>query len=106
MCRLFAGSRAPGGLPETNAALFLMRPKEPPPPNSFRLQISFGMTPAETRLADLLAYGKSLKDIGEHLHLGRETLKSQLRSLFKKTGTHRQGELIALFLSSLSISMT
>ena len=40
--------------------------------------------------------GKSLAEIGDELKLSRETLKSQLRSLFNKTDTRRQGELIAM----------
>ena len=49
--------------------------------------------------------GKSLTGIGEYLRLSRETLKTQLRSLFEKTGAHRQGELVALLVSATSISI-
>lgn len=72
--------------------------------DAIRLRVTFGFTTAEDRLVRDLIRGKSLSEIGEKHRLGRETLKSQLSSLFRKTGTHRQGELVALLLSSLSDS--
>jgi len=92
------------GLRLADAVLFLIDADKTPPTITTRLQIVFGLTPAETRLAVYLVAGKSLVEISAYLHLSRETIKSQLRSLFEKTGTHRQGELIALILSSISIS--
>jgi DNA-binding CsgD family transcriptional regulator len=70
-----------------------------------RLQAMFGLTQAETRLAESMLRGKNLTEIGEELGVSRETLKSQLRSLFVKTDTHRQGELIALLLSFVTAAM-
>jgi len=93
------------GLPQAEAILFLIYTDEKSPTSASRLQILFGLTPAETRLAELLLGGKTLMDISEQLGLSRETLKSQLRSLFFKTRTSRQGELVALLLSSISIQL-
>jgi len=93
-------------MPHADAVLFLIRSDEKLPVNAARLQIVFGLTPAETRLAEHLLSGKNLSEIGEELKVGRETLKSQLRSLFTKTDTRRQGELIAILLSAISVSMT
>lgn len=64
-------------------------------------KVLFGFTPAETRLANALLQGKSLDEIAALYCLSRETVKSQIRSLFLKTGTKRQSELIR-FLSRLS----
>jgi DNA-binding CsgD family transcriptional regulator len=94
------------GMPHADAVLFLIRSDEKPPTNATRLQMVFELTPAETRLAEHLVSGKNLSEIGEELRVGRETLKSQLRSLFAKTDTRRQGELIALLISAISVSMT
>ena len=94
-----------GGLPQADAVLFLIRPAENAQINTVRLRIIFGFTPAETRLAECLIHGMNLVQISEQLHLSRETLKTQLRSLFNKTKTHRQGELIALLLSVISVSI-
>ena len=92
------------GMPQADAVMFLIRGDEPSV-NATRLQMAFGLTPAETRLAEYLVTGRSLTETGEHLRLSRETLKTQLRSLFDKTETHRQGELVALLLSSTSVSI-
>jgi DNA-binding CsgD family transcriptional regulator/PAS domain-containing protein len=58
----------------------------------------FGLTPAESRLATQLVAGESLADIAEAGGLSRETLRNQLKAVFNKTETHRQGELIRLLL--------
>jgi DNA-binding CsgD family transcriptional regulator len=59
---------------------------------------AFGLTPAETRLAALIATGVSPKQAAEQLGIARETARTQLKAVFAKTGTHRQSELV--FLSS------
>lgn len=58
----------------------------------------FGLTPAEARLASILASGDSVKTAAETLGLGESTLRSQLKSIFSKTNTNRQSELVRLFL--------
>jgi len=60
----------------------------------------FGLTPAEARLAALMGEGKALEDAAEKLGVKRETARNQLKAIFAKTETNRQGQLIAL-LSSL-----
>jgi DNA-binding CsgD family transcriptional regulator len=95
-----------GRMPQADAVLFLIRPNEKAQITTIRLQIVFGLTPAETRLAEYLICGMGLAGISEQLHLSRETLKTQLRFLFRKTGTNRQGELIARLLSSIEVSVT
>jgi DNA-binding CsgD family transcriptional regulator len=56
----------------------------------------FELTPAETRLAALIAKGTSSKQAAEQLGIAHETARSQLKSVFAKTGTHRQSELVLL----------
>ena len=58
----------------------------------------FGLTPAEERLAHILAAGESLKDAARRLGVAHGTLRSQLKSIFAKTNTNRQGELVRLLL--------
>jgi DNA-binding CsgD family transcriptional regulator len=60
------------------------------------LQGLFRFTSAETKLAILLGAGHSLESAAQQLSLSRETIRTQLKSLFTKTETHRQGELVAL----------
>jgi DNA-binding CsgD family transcriptional regulator/PAS domain-containing protein len=63
------------------------------------IQSSYGLTPAEARLALLLLEGKSLAEAAELNHVTQNTLRSQLKSIFAKTGTRRQGELIGLLVA-------
>jgi DNA-binding CsgD family transcriptional regulator/PAS domain-containing protein len=60
----------------------------------------FGLTPAEVRLALLLSEGKSLKDAADWLGVATSTVRTQLKSIFRKTNTSRQSELTK-FLCSL-----
>lgn len=61
----------------------------------------FRLTRSEARLAAILADGSGVVSASRRLGLGRETIRTQLRSIFSKTGTCRQAELAAL-LSRLS----
>ncbi len=60
----------------------------------------FDLTPAEARLADRLVAGAPLDQIALSHAVSITTVRSQLRSIFAKTGTSRQAQLVAL-LSSL-----
>lgn len=60
----------------------------------------FGLTPAESALASELARGASLDDAAAGLGISRNTARTQLQSVFMKTGVNRQGELVRLLLSS------
>lgn len=61
----------------------------------------YQLTPAEIRLLGQLASGKSLGDISAATATSAETLKSQLKNIFHKTGTRRQSDLAGL-VSALS----
>jgi DNA-binding CsgD family transcriptional regulator len=67
-----------------------------PQPDAALLAQAFGLTPAETRLAAMLADGSSLEIAADKLSIARETARNQLKSVFAKTGTHRQSQLVAL----------
>jgi len=60
------------------------------------LQLDFGFTRAECVLAAHVVEGKSLRTIASELSLSKETLRVQLKGLFRKTGTRSQPELIRL----------
>ena len=60
------------------------------------VQAAFGLTPAEFRLARTLADGCTLDEASARLGISKNTVRTQLRGLFEKTGTHRQSELVAL----------
>ena len=57
---------------------------------------AFGLTQREAQIATLLAEGLSLPMIAERLRLGLGTIRNHLKSIFGKTETRRQGELVAL----------
>jgi DNA-binding CsgD family transcriptional regulator len=57
---------------------------------------SFQLTPAEARIAFGIACGEKLTTIAKVHGVAVTTAKTQLQSVFKKTGTHRQAELAAM----------
>jgi DNA-binding CsgD family transcriptional regulator len=61
----------------------------------------FGLTPTECALACRLMTGESLQDAASGLAISLGHAQQRLISIFDKTGTCRQGELIAL-MSKLS----
>ncbi|MEE3332220.1 MAG: helix-turn-helix transcriptional regulator [Myxococcota bacterium] len=62
----------------------------------------YGLTPAEAELAQLLAEGLSLEDAANRRHVTLNTARSQLKQVFAKTSTRRQGELLKLVLSGVA----
>lgn len=82
------------------AALFVSDPESQVEPSDKMIERLFGLTPAEARLAGSLMQGNSLEQSAEEFHLSLNTVRSQLKSVFDKTATRRQGELIRLLWSS------
>lgn len=62
------------------------------------LSAQWGFTPAEARLAQRLMEGLSLDQAAECIHVTKNTVRSQLRSLFDKTETRRQSQLVRMLL--------
>jgi DNA-binding CsgD family transcriptional regulator len=54
------------------------------------------LTKREARLASIIAEGLNPEGAAEELAISKATARNQLRAIFAKTGTHRQGELVAL----------
>lgn len=61
-----------------------------------QLMDGFGMTAAEARLASAIAQGASLEQYGADNGVRPGTLRTQLSSIFLKTGVGRQVDLVAL----------
>ncbi|MCY1436340.1 hypothetical protein D9M71_524600 [compost metagenome] len=57
----------------------------------------FQLSPAELRLAELLAQGLTLEGSAARLNVSINTVRTQLRALFRKTETTRQAQLTNLF---------
>jgi DNA-binding CsgD family transcriptional regulator/PAS domain-containing protein len=65
-------------------------------PKGSLLAKAFGLTPAEARLASLIAEGISPERAAEELGVSYVTARNQLKAVFAKTATHRQSELVSL----------
>lgn len=59
-----------------------------------RLRQAFALTPAEARLAGRIVAGQQLDAIAAELGVGLATLRTQLKRVFEKTETRRQGQLM------------
>lgn len=78
--------------------LLFYHPGSAPSIDSDLLHAVFGLTPAECRVATLLADGLSVKEIAERQRTRHDTVRKQLRSIYRKTATNRQAELVRLLL--------
>ena len=63
----------------------------------------YGLTPAEAELAELLVQGRTLEQAAKIRHVTLNTTRSQLKQVFAKTETSRQGELLKLMLSGVAL---
>jgi DNA-binding CsgD family transcriptional regulator len=63
----------------------------------------FRLTPAECRVALLLSDGLAPPAIADLIGVSTNKLKTQLSSIYRKTGTSRQGQLVRM-LSQLALS--
>lgn len=63
----------------------------------------FGLTPAEARIAVLLASGLSLREIADHIGITEKTARSYSKQAYQKTGVSRQADLVRLLLTSVAI---
>lgn len=61
----------------------------------------FALTPAEAKLVRCLASGLTLEQAAVELGVRIETVRSRLKVVFQKTGTHRQAELVRLVVGAL-----
>lgn len=60
------------------------------------LSKAFSLTAAEAKVASMIASGFSPEEIAGELQVSRETVRNQVKAIFRKTGTHRQSGLAAL----------
>lgn len=86
---------------ESLAAVILVDPNMRRKSSETDLHIAFRLTPAEAKLASALATGEPLDRICERLKISKETGRNQLKSIFAKTGTRRQAELVLVVASML-----
>jgi DNA-binding CsgD family transcriptional regulator len=78
---------------------FISDPLQRQRPTRDVLRARFGLTPAECRVALLLGDGHAPRKIANMIGVTDNTVRSQIKSIFSKTGVKRQGELIRLLLN-------
>ena len=79
--------------------LFFYHPDSAQEIDSALLTAAFGLSHAESRVASLLADGLPLKGIAEALGVQYDTVRKQLMSIYQKTSTNRQPELVRLLMN-------
>ncbi len=84
----------------SGALLFVFDPEATPSVTAELLQRLFGFTAAESELAVALCAGSSPEEIAFDRDRSISTVRNQIRSLYTKTGAHRQSDLIGLMLAS------
>ena len=82
------------------ALLILQDPGHQTLPRATQLQIIFRLTPAETRLVEALLDNETIESYALKMNVSRNTVRTHLASLFAKTGTKRQAELLRTLLTS------
>jgi DNA-binding CsgD family transcriptional regulator/PAS domain-containing protein len=83
--------------PRTAAAVIFIADREQyPAANSEILRHLYGLTAAECKLSKLLAQGRDLREAAEIRCVTVGTARSQLKSIFRKTNTHTQSQLVRL----------
>ncbi|RJG07571.1 hypothetical protein D3870_17635 [Noviherbaspirillum cavernae] len=97
---MVAPVRIAAGQTHGAALVFVFDPDYAPSLTPDRVRKLFGLTDAEARLAVGLCSGRTLDDIAHERTISPHTLKTQLKSIFAKTGTNRQTELVSLLLAS------
>jgi DNA-binding CsgD family transcriptional regulator len=85
----------------SRAILVLVDPDEHLTPPELALQRGFNLTQAETRLALAMAQGITVSEYANAHNVTIGTARVQLKSVMRKTDTHRQAEFVS-FLARLS----
>ena len=71
-------------------------------PRADFIEKRFDLSPAQARLVSHLVARVSLKSSAKVLGITYETVRTYLKSIFEKTGTHRQAELVLRVLQAIN----
>ncbi|MBM4270065.1 MAG: helix-turn-helix transcriptional regulator [Deltaproteobacteria bacterium] len=74
-------------------------PARQPSLSKLRMQRVLGWTQAEAGVAALLLEGRSTREIAESRGVGSETIRAQLKSLYRKAGVSGQAQLVRLLMA-------
>ena len=84
---------------EPMALVLISDPDLTPVPSREMLHQLFGLSASETRVAERLMMGDSPEQAAAFLNVKTTTVRWHLVSMYRKTGTNRQAELVRLLLS-------
>jgi DNA-binding CsgD family transcriptional regulator len=82
------------------AAVFVSDPDAAIAPVASVIRSLYNLTWAESKLVRCLVRGLSVEDAASELGLTEQTTRSRLKTIFEKTNTHRQAELVRMVLTS------
>jgi DNA-binding CsgD family transcriptional regulator/PAS domain-containing protein len=81
------------------AAVYITDPGQIPERPEAIMSRMYGLTPAEAKVAALIARGLTGRQAADKLEVSYNTLKTHLKRVFVKTGTNNQGALIRLIVA-------
>jgi len=85
--------------PHAVAALMFYHPRSAPAVDEQVLAEAFDLSPAECRIVHLLVEGHTQKEIAARVGVQHDTVRKQLQSIFQKTATRRQPDLLRLLMN-------
>jgi DNA-binding CsgD family transcriptional regulator len=88
--------------PLARAMVFVKKPGENLRFDPGKLANIFGLSPRQAALTGLLAQGETLANAATALGIALETARWHLRTIFERTETHRQVDLIRLVLQTMT----
>lgn len=91
------------GSDSPRAIAFLSDSATPVRLNVDLLKSTYGLTAAEIRTAELVAEGCGLEEVAAQLDVSVNTVKTQLRHIYDKTGTNNRAKLVKLLLALASV---
>lgn len=101
---LVTAMRAGGDSDETPlAAVFVRDPEHRWEVPAKVLQELYDLTPAESRVAIELVNGASPKEVARTFNVSVNTVRNQIKQTYRKTGTSRQSQLVALMLTTAAL---
>jgi DNA-binding CsgD family transcriptional regulator len=94
----------PLGVSVPAASIIVIDSESPADLNFTLLRETYSLTPAEAAVASALTLGRNVSEIAAESQTSVETVRTHVKRLLSKTGTDRQGELIALILQSVPLN--
>lgn len=77
-------------------AIFVVTPlSSPKAPEDSLIQALYDLTPAEARVARGVVEGETVANLARRFGVSHETIRSQLKNVFSKTGVQRQADLVS-----------